>query len=120
MNNLKIFLTLIFVLGMATVASSQTDDKVKAATSKTESFKVWGNCDMCKERIETTVKAAGATAAAWDSKTKLLSVTFDPSKTNRDSLSKKIAAVGHDTEKFKAPDEVYAKLPGCCKYERNK
>ncbi len=120
MKNLRIIYTLLFVLGIATVASSQTDDKVKAAASKTESFKVWGNCEMCKDRIESTVKAAGATAAAWDSKTKLLSVTFDPSKTNRDSLSKKIAAVGHDTEKFKAPDEVYAKLPGCCKYERNK
>lgn len=110
----------MFVLGMASVASAQTADTLKSAASKTESFKVWGNCEMCKERIESTVKTAGATAAAWDSKTKLLSVTFDPSKTNRDSLSKKIAAVGHDTEKFKAPDEVYAKLPGCCKYERNK
>jgi len=110
----------MFVLGIASIASAQTHDHSQMAGSKTESFKVWGNCEMCKDRIESTVKAAGATAAAWDSKTKLLSVTFDPSKTSRDSLSKKIAAVGHDTEKFKAPDGVYAKLPGCCKYERNK
>lgn len=120
MKKLKIIFTLIFVLGMAFSASAQTTDKINSPASKTESFKVWGNCEMCKERIESTAKTAGANAAAWDSKTKLLSVTYDPSKTNRDSLSKKIAAVGHDTEKFKAPDEVYAKLPGCCKYERNK
>ncbi len=120
MKKLKIFFVVIFVLGMASGASAQTGDQSKTAASKTDSFKVWGNCSMCKDRIESIVKEAGATAASWDSKTKLLSVTFDPSKTNRDSLSKKIAAVGHDTEKFKAPDEVYAKLPGCCKYERNK
>ena len=110
----------MFVLVMASGSFAQTQDHSKMVASKTESFKVWGNCEMCKERIESTVKEAGANAAAWDSKTKLLSVTYDPSKTNRDSLSKKLASVGHDTEKFKAPDDVYAKLPGCCKYERNK
>ena len=120
MKTLKIFFSLIFVLGMALNASAQTQVNAKIPASKTESFKVWGNCGMCKDRIESTVKEAGATAAVWDSKTKLLSVTYDPSKTNRDLLSKKIAAVGHDTEKFKAPDEVYSKLPGCCKYERVK
>lgn len=120
MKKIKIFYTLIFLLGIASGASAQSHDHSKMAASKTESFKVWGNCEMCKDRIESIVKEAGASAAAWDSKTKLLSVTYDPSKTNRDSLSKKIASVGHDTEKFRATDEVYAKLPGCCKYERNK
>ena len=33
---------------------------------------------------------------------------------------KKIAAVGHDTEKYLADDKVYEKLPGCCHYERKK
>ncbi len=75
---------------------------------------------MCKARIEKTVKAEGATSAAWDEKTQMLTVSFDPSKTNRDDLCKKLAAVGHDTEKYKAPDDVYAKLPGCCHYERSK
>ena len=84
----------------------------------TETFKVWGKCDMCKTRIEKTVRAEGATNAEWDTKTQMLTVTFDPSKTNKDALSKKLAAVGHDTEKYRAPDDVYAKLPGCCHYER--
>jgi hypothetical protein len=26
--------------------------------------------------------------------------------------------VGHDTEKYRADDKAYAKLPGCCKYDR--
>lgn len=120
MKTLKIFFAIIFVLGVSLNAGAQSHDHSNMTAMKTESFKVWGNCDMCKNRIESTVKEAGATEALWDSKTKLLSVTFDPAKTSKDSLSKKIAAVGHDTEKFKAPDDIYAKLPGCCKYERTK
>lgn len=90
----------------------------QAGKTKTDTFKVWGNCSMCKERIEKAVKSEGATSAAWDSKTKMLSVSYDPSKTNTDALAKKVASVGHDTEKFKADDKTYNGLPGCCKYER--
>lgn len=75
---------------------------------------------MCKARIEKAVKTEGVTNANWDEKTKLLTVTFDPSKTGKEGLSKKIASVGHDTEKYKAPNDVYEKLPGCCQYERAK
>jgi len=32
-------------------------------------------------------------------KTQMLTVTYDPAKTNKDELSKKLAAVGHDTRK---------------------
>jgi copper chaperone CopZ len=75
---------------------------------------------MCKTRIEKTVKAEGVTSAKWDEKTQMLAVTFDPAKTNIESLSKKLAKVGHDTEKFKATDEAYNKLPDCCHYDRAK
>jgi Cu(I)/Ag(I) efflux system membrane fusion protein len=75
--------------------------------TKTE-FKVSGNCDMCKERIETTAKAvAGVTSAEWNVDNKLLQVKFDASKTNSDGIQKAIAQAGHDTEKYIAPDEVY-------------
>jgi len=50
----------------------------------------------------------------------MLTVSFDPAKTTVDALGKKLALVGHDTEKYKAPDDVYAKLPGCCHYDREK
>jgi len=106
--------------GLSVCSSSKAQDKSKTniPSSITESFKVSGNCGMCKTRIEKTVKAEGATSASWDSKTQTLTVTFDPSKTNKEALSKKIASVGHDTEKYKSPDDVYASLPGCCHYER--
>ena len=122
MKTLNLFLTVLFALGLSVSSSAQTNvqSNVKMTSSKTESFKVWGKCEMCKARIEKTVKADGVTSAAWDLKTQMLTVTYDPAKTNKDELSKKLAAVGHDTEKYKAPEDVYAKLPGCCHYERSK
>ena len=75
---------------------------------------------MCQARIENAVKEAGASNASWDIKTRMLTVTYDPAKTNKDNLSKKLAAVGHDTEKYKAKDEAYEALPSCCHYDRSK
>jgi len=137
MKTFKVFLTALFAAFLSTTTNAQSHDHssqadVKAnqtqvikesgnaASVKAESFKVSGVCGMCKSRIEKTVRAEGAGSATWDSKTQLLTVSFDPSKLNSEVLSKKLAAVGHDTEKYKASDEVYSKLPGCCKYERTK
>ncbi len=122
MKIFKIFLTVFFAVMIGVTTSAQTHDhsSMNKASSKTETFKVFGKCDMCKSRIEKTVKAEGITEAAWDAKTQMLVVTFDPSKTSKDALSKKLATVGHDTEKYRATGEVYANLPGCCQYERAK
>ncbi|WP_372648528.1 heavy-metal-associated domain-containing protein [Draconibacterium sp.] len=89
------------------------------AGNKTEKIKVYGNCGMCESRIEKAVKAVdGVSKADWDKKTKMLEVTFDDTKTNIHKVHMAVAAVGHDTEMHKAKDEVYDKLPGCCKYDR--
>lgn len=88
----------------------------KMAAPKTEILKVSGNCGMCKSRIEKAAKLDGISKASWNSETKVLSVTFDPEKTNLDLIGKKVAAVGHDNEKSKADDKTYSGLPGCCKY----
>jgi mercuric ion binding protein len=119
MKTIKLFVAIVLLASFSGTLTAQTTSK-NSVQSKTETIKVSGNCGMCKDRIEKAAKDEGATTAAWDSKTKMLTVTFDDSKTNTDALAKKIASVGHDTEKYKASDDVYAKLPGCCHYERAK
>jgi mercuric ion binding protein len=100
------------------MSKTSTDAKMDMAATKTETIKVLGNCESCQARIEKAAKVPGVSKASWDSDTKMLSLTYDPSKTNSDDIQKKIAAVGHDTEKYRADDKAYAKLPGCCKYDR--
>ena len=79
-------------------------------------FKALGNCGMCQKRIEKSLKITEVSSASWDKKSKMLTVKYDASAITLDSLQQRVAAVGHDTEKFKAPDEVYENLPGCCLY----
>ena len=89
------------------------------AGSTREKFKVLGNCGMCEERIEAAAKSVkGVSSADWDQKTKMIKVKFDPDQTELEAIHKAIAGVGHDTDKLRAPDEVYNNLHGCCKYER--
>ena len=89
------------------------------AQSKTEKFQVKGNCGMCKSRIEkAALSVDGVSKADWDKETEMLSVTFKEAKTDLDKIQLAIAKVGHDTPLHKANDDVYNKLPGCCKYDR--
>ncbi|WP_262326642.1 efflux RND transporter periplasmic adaptor subunit [Carboxylicivirga litoralis] len=80
---------------------------------------VAGNCDMCKERIETAaLSVSGVSSADWSAEKQALHVSYQPLKTNTDAIQKAIAKVGHDTEKYIAEDAVYDALPGCCHYTR--
>lgn len=92
----------------------------QTSAEKTDTIKVYGECGMCKSRIQKTLKIDGISSAFWDVDTKMLTVTYNPATISNDDIQQKIAAVGHDTEKYKADDKVYDKLPGCCHYERKK
>lgn len=86
-----------------------------------EMFKVSGNCGMCKNNIETAVKALdGVKKAEWSQEKKIIHVAFHSDKLTLADIHKAIAQVGYDTELEKADDEVYNKLPGCCKYREEK
>jgi len=84
-----------------------------------ETFKVSGNCSMCKDRIEeAALSLDGVNSASWSEETKLLEVSFNNDKVKLGKIHKAIAKAGHDTEKEMAPDEVYNDLPACCLYTR--
>jgi mercuric ion binding protein len=83
-------------------------------------IKVAGNCGMCKKHIEKAAKDAGATQANWDKVAKLLTVSFDATKTSVEKIEISVAAAGYDTEHKEASNEAYKKLDECCQYERKK
>jgi mercuric ion binding protein len=116
----KLIITAVLAIVMSSGAFAQMHDHGSMASVKTETIKVSGNCDMCKARIEKAAKIEGVSKAEWNDETKLLTLEYDPMKVKSEDVQKKIAAVGHDTEKFKADDKTYNGLPGCCKYDRSK
>lgn len=89
------------------------------AGNKTGNFKVAGNCDMCKKRIEKAAnQAEGVYSADWNIETKMMKVVLDDSKTDVHKVEMAIAKAGHDSEMHRATDEAYDALPGCCQYQR--
>ena len=110
MKTLRIFSIVALLMAVTSIAFAQT---------KTETFKVSGNCGMCKTNIEKAAKAAGASSAAWNQETKDLTVKYSSSSTNTAKIQQKIAAVGYDNVGFKSTTEAYNKLHACCQYERS-
>ena len=88
------------------------------AQTKTETLKVAGECNTCKKKIEGAAKKAGASYAVWNTETKELTIKYNSTSTNTAKIEKAIAGVGYDTPDYKATDEAFNKLDGCCQYER--
>ncbi len=86
--------------------------------AKTETVKIYGNCGICKTTIEKAGNVKKVASVDWNKDTKMATLTYDGDKTNQDEILKRIALAGYDSEKFRAPDDVYAKLAGCCQYDR--
>ena len=103
---MKIILFLVLTILFSTIILSKEKKEIKVS----------GNCGMCKKTIEKSLKIKEVYKADWNKKSKMLTVTFDEKKISLDSLEKRIAAVGYDTEHHKSMDEVYSELPECCLY----
>lgn len=100
------------------VLLSSVSSFAQISNSQTETVKIYGNCDMCKATIEKAGNIKKVAAVAWNEKTKMAEITYNSKETNTDEILKRIALAGYDNEKFLAPDDVYAKLPECCHYDR--
>ena len=91
----------------------------EAQSKVTETFKVYGNCGMCKKTIEgAALDTKGVKSATWNMDEDMITVVFDQAKTDVDKIKSAIAESGYDTDTHRAPDKAYGKLPGCCQYER--
>jgi periplasmic mercuric ion binding protein len=117
MKSIKFIATAMLAVSTSVFTFAQTPSPM--ASDKTETIKVSGKCEMCKSKIEKAAKIDGVSKAEWNKDTKVLTLAYNPSSVTSDAVQKSIAAVGYDTEKFKATDAAYKSLPSCCQYDRN-
>jgi copper chaperone CopZ len=110
MKRLIIFITII----ISSLSLFAQDEDIK-----TQTFKVQGNCGMCKKRIEDAAYVKGVKRAEWNKDEKTLTVIYKPSKTSSDKILSSVAKVGHSSETITATEANYKKLPGCCQYKTN-
>lgn len=121
---MKKYLVIVCIAIAVTSCENKSESETKETTTgvvngiATSTFKVWGNCDMCKETIEGSLKVDGVDKADWDTENKIITVSYDESKISLDQIQKNIASVGYDNEKYKGEDDAYINLPECCQYER--
>ena len=112
MKNIVLGMMLLFV----TLSAKAQDKKSKNAKYDVE---VNGNCEQCKKRIEKAAfSVSGVKSADWHIDDHILHLIINEEKCSLLDVKKAVAKIGHDTEEVKATDEVYAKLHGCCQYER--
>jgi copper chaperone CopZ len=112
MKKIAFFLFLALFVQVAFAQTAANDNQ------QSTQFKVLGNCSMCKKTIEKAALDADATTASWDAKTDMLAITFKNKKTSTDAIQKAVAMAGYDNAGYKANDEAYNKLHGCCQYDR--
>ncbi len=110
-----------FLLSIATaLLLTSTTLFAQIKNAKTETVKVYGNCGMCKSKIEKVATQKNISKTEWNEETGMATITYDEKVTSKDAILKKIALVGYDSDAFKATDAAYNKLHGCCQYDRPK
>ena len=104
------------ILGIAFLAIVFASCSDKGTTNAHTEFHVRGNCEMCKERIDHTVKnISGVTNADWNLETETMTVDYDSTKTSGLDIQKKVAASGHATTDVPMDKTAHDNLPACCK-----
>ena len=97
-----------FLLATSTVTIASDDKEVKIKTSAV--------CGMCKERIERNLSfEKGVKEATLDVKSKIVTIKYNPKKTDVTKLKSNISKTGYDADEVIADEGGYAKLPSCCK-----
>ena len=116
--------TACIALAITSCENQTTKSETKVPTTQTvngittSTFKVWGNCDMCKETIEGSLKVDGITKVDWNTESKMITTSYDSTKITLNQIQKNISLVGYDNEIYKGDDLAYKALPECCQYDR--
>ena len=106
------------ILVAITILLSFTSCNAQIKNAKTETVKIYGNCDMCEKTIEKAGNLKKIAKVDWNVDTKMATLTYDSQTTTQEAILKRIAAAGYDSDAFQATTEAYDDLPGCCQYER--
>ena len=111
----NILLICLFAL-LSNTAFSQASAKPKKEI-KTAEFKVRGNCEQCKKRIENAAFIKGVKSTFWDEEKQSLKVSYRADKVSEMQIQEAVAKSGHETEKVAVDKAAYQQLPECCKYQ---
>ncbi|MES2795503.1 MAG: heavy metal-associated domain-containing protein [Bacteroidota bacterium] len=108
MTTLKTIFILLFTVNF--IFAGDTPQVIKIKTSAV--------CGMCKRKIEKNLAyEKGIEDVNLDIPSKILTVSYNPKKTNSATIKKIVNNTGYDADEMAATPEAYEKLSSCCKKE---
>lgn len=111
MKTINIISALFVLLSFQNAFSGTLDggkEKVVIQTSAT--------CESCQSRIENALNdLKGVKSCSLNLDDKKVTVVYNPKKTTVEQIKKTISDTGYDADEVNANQNVYNKLPGCCK-----
>lgn len=108
MQSLKTYLFIaLAVTGTSFAQALQYNGKRDGPFTSSKTFKVKGTCEMCKHRIESSIKnLPGVWSSYWEVSSKTLMVTYDRSKVKPETIELMVNAQGHDIDSMMATADV--------------
>ncbi len=108
MKNLGLLFAFVLATVFSTPAFAGDNETIKIQTSS--------QCDMCKTTIEKGMAfVKGVRKTSLDVESSVLTVEYNPAKTNPDEIRKAVSLIGYDADDVAADPEAYEKLDNCCK-----
>ncbi len=120
MQTFKTFLFIAIAVTFTSFAQAQQFNyKLDGPFRTSRTFKVNGTCEMCKHRIESSIKnMPGIWSSYWDVSSKTLLIIYDRTKITPAIIEKLVSAEGHDIDSMIATSDLFDRLPECCHYQR--
>ncbi len=92
-----------------------------SAQMSTVRIKTSAMCDQCKDKIENDLSfEKGVKSGNLDLKTKVVTVVYNPQKTDEQKIREAITKMGYDADSLLADEKAYKRLPACCKKDAMK
>ncbi len=112
----KVTLLIVLTALFCFTKSFSQKEPIKVAEGYKVEIKTSAVCIMCKEAIEYDLAfEKGVKSAELDVPSKIVTVVYNPKKTDADKIRQRITKVGYHADDFKCDSAAYEKLPFCCK-----
>ena len=111
---MKKILTLLAMI--VAIQVSAQEEPVKVAGGNQVKIQTSAICGMCKETLEYDLAfEKGVKEAILNLDDKVMTIVYNPKKTDLEKLRTRITKVGYNADDLKRDPEAYEKLPLCCK-----
>lgn len=112
MNKMIAFTGVLVMMIMLINPVSAQEEKKNYEEIKIQTSAV---CGMCEDRIEGNIAyEKGVKSVELDDESKVVTIGYDPRKTDAGKLRTAISKLGYDADDVPADKEAHDKLPACC------